>query len=123
MATYSKVLLSGSPQGRPIPIGQVLSPGTILHTTEASASVIDEVTLFVVNTSITDQDVVVEVVGTTANQDLIIQKVPAHTGLMLLTAGLPITGTGGAGNTIRAFNNGGAPGALNIVGFVNRYTP
>jgi hypothetical protein len=41
MATFSKQILSGSTNGRPISISASASPGTIIHTAQSGTSGID----------------------------------------------------------------------------------
>ena len=51
MATFSKQLLSGSTNGRPIAVSASATPGTIIHTSQSGTSGIDEVWLYATNTS------------------------------------------------------------------------
>ena len=43
MATYSRVLLSGSTNGKPIPVAATATPGTTIHTAVSGTSSFDEV--------------------------------------------------------------------------------
>lgn len=121
MATYSKVLLSGSTQGRPIKITQTATAGNTIHATGTSATIIDELTLFASNTDTTDRKLTIEFGGTTSPDDLLEVTIPAEGGPVLVCAGFPLTGTGAAANTVRAF--AATANVINVVGFVNRNTP
>lgn len=121
MATYSKVLLSGSTQGRLIKVTQTATAGTTIHATGTSATILDEVTLFAVNTDTTDRKLTIEFGGTTSPDDLIEVTIPAESGLVTVCAGLPLSGSGVAGVTVRAF--AASANVVNVGGFVNRYTP
>lgn len=120
MATFSKVLLSGSTQGKGILVAATATPGTTVHATGTSSTTIDEVWLYAHNTSASAVKLTVEY-GGTGTGDLIEYTVPAESGLYLIAAGLIITGTGAAANTIRAF--AATTNVLNVFGYVNRITP
>lgn len=118
MTIYSKALLSGSTNGRPIKVVATSSPGTVVHATGISSSIIDEVWLYAVNTSTSDVVLTVEYGGTTNPDDRIQISVPGQSGLFMITPGIILTGTGSAASTIRAF--AGTTNVINIVGYVNR---
>jgi len=118
MATFTKILLSGSTGGRPIKVAASGTPGTTIHTTQASSGVIDEVWLYATNTSATSIELTIEMGGTTNADDRIIVGIPAKSGLSLVLPGCVLTGDGASGRTIRAF--GGSANNINIVGYVNR---
>jgi len=121
MATFSKQLLSGSTGGRLIKVGATATPGTTIHATGTSATVIDEVWLYAVNSSGTDDLLTIEFGGTTSPDDLIEFTVKAESGLYLIIPGLVLTGDGASARTITAF--AGTTNVLNIGGYVNRITP
>lgn len=117
MATYTKVLLSGSNQGQPILVAATSSPGTTIHSTGTSSTIIDNVTLYAHNTDTTARKVTLEVGGTgTANT--IEVTVPAEAGLMLVLPQLPLTGTGAAAKSVAAFC--ASTNVVAISGFVDR---
>ncbi len=117
MATYTKVLLSGSSQGQPILIAATSSPGTTIHSTGTSGSIIDNVTLYAHNTDTTARKLTVELGGTgTANT--IEVTIPAEAGLMLVLPQLPLTGTGSAAKTVAAFC--ATTNVVAVSGFVDR---
>lgn len=114
----SKQLLSGSTQGRAIKVAATASPGTTIHTTGTSASVIDEVTLHAYNSSASAVNLTVQWGGTTSPDDEIKLSIPATSGLTFVVPGLPLVGTGSAGNVVRAF--AGTANVVTVHGFVNR---
>lgn len=120
MATFSKVLLSGSSQGKGIKVAATSSPGTTIHATGTSASIIDEVWLWCVNSSTTAVKLTVQYGGTTSPDNDVEVTVPGESGLMLVVPGFPVTGTGAAATTIYAF--AGTTNVLVIYGYVNRIT-
>lgn len=122
MAEFSRVMLSGSTQGRPIKISQTASAGNTIHTTGTSASIIDEVTMFGANTDANDPvDVHVQFGGTTSPDDERIVTLPPLSGAVLLVAGDPLTGTGAAGNVVRVYAS--AANVVTVTGWISRYTP
>jgi len=120
MATYSKLLLSGSSFGRAIKVAATASgsAGTTLHTTGSSASVIDEPWLFATNSSASAVLLTIQWGGTTVVDHEIKITIPANAGLTLVVPGLPITGTGSVGNIVAAY--AGTANVITISGYVNR---
>ena len=118
MATFTKILLSGSTGGRPIKVAASGSTGTTIHTTQASSGVTDEVWLYATNTSAATVEMTIEYGGTSNPDDRIVVNIPAKAGLSLVLPGLILTGDGSSGRTIRAF--AGTTNVINIVGYINR---
>lgn len=118
MATFTKILLSGSTGGRPIKVAASGSTGTTIHTTQASSGVTDEVWLYANNTSAATVEMTIEYGGTSNPDDRIIVNIPAKSGLSLVLPGIILTGDGTSGRTIRAF--AGTANVINIVGYINR---
>lgn len=112
MATFTKLKLSGSADGRPIKVVQTATAGDTLHTAHATA--LDEVWLYAVNTSTSDVLLTLEWGGVTDPQDLIKVTIPARSGLVQLAPGLILTGSVVA----KAF--AATANVINIVGWVNR---
>lgn len=121
MATFSKVLLSGSTGGRLIKVAATATAGTTIHATGTSSSIIDELWLYAVNSDTTDRKLTIEFGGTSAPDDLIEQTITAESGLILVVAGLVLTGDGAAARTVRAF--AASANVVMIGGYVNRITP
>lgn len=118
MATFSKVHLSGSTGGRLIKVAATGTPGTTIHATGTSSSVIDEVWLYAVNSDTTDRKLTIEYGDVSAPDDLIEFTVKAENGLYLIVPGLLLSGTGAAARTIRAF--AATANVLCIGGYINR---
>jgi hypothetical protein len=118
MATFTKTLLSGSTQGRGIKVVATASTGTTIHATGTSASTIDEVWLYAYNSDTVGRLLTIQWGNTTSPDDDIKVTIPGQSGLVLVTPGLTLTGTGAAANTIRAFC--GTTNVVTIHGYVNR---
>ena len=118
MATFSKVKLSGSTNGRGILVAATASTGTTIHSTGTSSTVLDEVWLYAYNSDTAAVTLTVEFGGTTAPNDNIKLSIPATSGLTLVVPGLILSGTGSAASTITAF--AGTTNKIVITGYVNR---
>ena len=121
MATFSKVVLSGSTNGRGVLVAATATAGTLVHATGTSSTIIDEVWLYAVNSSASSVKLTIEYGGTTAPNDLIEFTVAAENGLYLMVPGLVLTGTGVAANNVRAF--AATTNVISVFGYVNRITP
>lgn len=118
MATYSKVALSGSTQGKAIKVAQTASTGTTIHATGTSSSVIDEIWIYAYNSDSSARLLTVQYGGTTAVDNDIKVTVPPQSGLTLVVPGLTLTGTGTAANTVYAY--AATSNVITISGYVNR---
>jgi hypothetical protein len=118
MATYSKVLLSGSTQGKAIKVAATASTGTTIHATGTSSSTIDEVWLYAYNSDTATRLLTIQFGGTTAVDNDIKVSIPSQSGLTLVVPGLVLTGTGAAANTVYAYAD--AANVVTITGYVNR---
>ena len=118
MATFSKVLLSGSTQGKAIKVAATASTGTTIHATGTSSSIIDEVWLYAYNSSASTVLLTIQYGGTTAVDNDIKLTIPATSGLTLVLPGLILTGTGAAANTVYAY--AATTNVVTISGYVNR---
>lgn len=118
MATFSKVLLSGSTQGKAIKVAATASTGTTIHATGTSSSIIDEVWLYAYNSSASAVTLTIQYGGITAVDNDIKLSIPATAGLTLVVPGLTLTGTGSAANTVYAY--AGTTNVITISGYVNR---
>ncbi len=117
MATYSKIILSGSTDGKAIAVAATATPGTVIHTGSATATTIDEIWLYAMNQSAADVKLTVEWGGVTTG-DLIEQTITTEAGLTLVAPGVIIKGNSSTALIVRAF----APVGINIFGYVNRIT-
>lgn len=118
MATFSRRLLSGSTNGRVIPVAATATPGTLLHTAVAGTSDIDEVYLWVSNVTGSAATLTVEWGGVTDPGDHLVKaySIAANSLPVLIADGLQLQN----GLVIRAFS--GTASALNVSGYVNRVT-
>ena len=118
MATFSKMALSGGSDGLGITVVATATAGTLIHTASTTATTIDEVWLYAVNTSATARTLTIEFGGVNATKDLIQQSIAVTpSGLVLVCAGLIIQGNATA-KIVRAFAS--AASVVEIFGFVNR---
>jgi hypothetical protein len=118
MATFSKVKLSGSTNGRGILVAATASAGTTIHATGTSSSILDELWLYAYNSDTAAIVLTIEWGGTTAPNDNIKLSIPATSGLTLVVPGLILSGTGAAASTVAAF--AGTTNKIVITGYVNR---
>lgn len=118
MATFTKVALSGSTQGKAIKVVATASTGTTIHATGTSSSIIDEVWLYAYNSSTGPITLTIQYGGTTSPDNDIKIDIPATSGLTLVVPGLILTGTGAAANTVYAY--AGTANVVTISGYVNR---
>lgn len=119
MATYSKIHLSGSTDGKLIKVAQTATAGTTIHTGSATATTYDEVWLYAVNSDTTDRKLTIEYGGTSSPDDLIEQTITAESGLILIVPGLLIKGNA-TPLVVRAF--AASANVVMIGGYVNRIT-
>jgi hypothetical protein len=114
MATYSKIPLSGSTDGRMVAVAQTATAGTLIHTAISSTTGFDEVWMYAVNSSTSAVKLTLEWGGTTANTDHIELTIAPESGLVLVTPGLILRNS----LVVRAF--AGTTNVINIAGYVNR---
>ena len=119
MATYSKIHLSGSTDGRLIKVAATATAGTTIHTGSTTSTTYDEVWLYAVNSDTTDRKLTIEFGGVSAPDDLIEQTITAESGLILVVPGLVIKGNATA-LVVRAF--AATTNVVMIGGYVNRIT-
>jgi hypothetical protein len=117
MASFTKLTLSGSTDGRAIKVAATATPGTTIHTGPSSASEIDEVWLYAMNTDITPRKLTVEWGGTSSPDDLIEIFLPSESGLVLIATGLLIKGNA-TPLLVRAF--AATADVVTLHGYVNR---
>lgn len=114
MATFTKMLLSGSTQGKGILIAQTATAGDTIHTAVAGTSSLDEIWLYAVNSSASAVKLTIEWGEATAPNGNIEVTIPAESGLTLVTPGLLLQN----GLVVKAF--AGTTNVIVIHGFVNR---
>lgn len=116
MATYTRQLLSGSTNGRVIPVAATATPGTLIHTAVSGTSSFDEIYIWVSNVTGTAATLTLEWGGVTDPGDHMVKaySIPANSGPVLISAGKVLQNS----LVVRAFS--GTASALNIFGYVNR---
>jgi hypothetical protein len=120
MAAYSKKLFSSSTQGKPIKVVATATPGTNLHTTGTSSTIIDELWLWAYNGDTVDRELTLEIGGTASPDNQLKITVPTKSGWIPIMQGQPYTGSGAATLSVAAF--AAAANVITVQGFVNRIT-
>jgi hypothetical protein len=115
MATFSKIALSGSTNGKGIAVVATATAGTLIHTAQSGTSGFDEVWMYATNPTASAVVLTVEYGGATT-ADQIKVTIPSQSGLTVVVAGLALQNA----QVIRAF--GATASAINIFGYVNRIT-
>jgi hypothetical protein len=113
MATFSKLPLSASTNGKGIDVVATSTTGTTIHTAGAGTAQFDEVWMYAVNTSTSSVKLTVEY-GGTATADNIEITIPGESGLVLVVPGLFLNN----GLSVTAF--AGIANVISIHGYVNR---
>lgn len=116
MADYSRILLSGSTSGRPIPVAAIATPGTAIHTAVAGAVAWDEIYIWVSNVTAAPAKITIEFGGVSNPGDHLVKSltIPAYSQAIPIVTGQVLNG----GLLIKAFSD--VASALNITGHVNR---
>jgi len=121
MATYEKIKLSADPKGTGIPLTDGASSGDVIHETDVSGSVLDELWLYASwSPPGTPDPTPVYLALDNANYQ-IMQNVPANSGLTLIIPGLIISGDGTNSCQVTAYDWLGVD-YINLYGYVNRIT-
>lgn len=111
---FTKRPLSGSTNGRGIPVADDSSPGTTVHTAVAGEDDMDEIWIWATNSSDAPVQLTLEWGGTTDPDDLIAVTIPATDGLTLVAPGLLLQN----GLDVAAFAS--VEDVVTLHGFVNR---
>jgi hypothetical protein len=115
MATFTKVLLSGSTNGKAIKVAQTATAGTTIHTAVSGTASLDEVWLYAHNSSSAAVKLTLEWGEATAPDGHIEINIGAEgTGLVLISPGLLLQNS----LVIKAF--AGTANVVTITGYVNR---
>lgn len=119
MATYSRALLSGSTNGREIPVAATATPGTAIHTAIAGATSFDEVYLWASNVTAAAATLTIEWGGVGDPSDHICKSVsiPANSPPIPIVTGQVLNN----GLLVKAFS--ATASAINLGGYVNRIVP
>ena len=118
MASYSRVLLSGSTSGKPIKVAATATLGTTIHTAVAGADKYDEIYVWATNTDTSDRTLTIEFGGATDPDCLIVKAVtiPAKSPPIPILTGQVLNG----GLVVTAFAS--TANVILLTGFVNRIT-
>jgi len=113
MATFTKLKLSGSTDGKAVKVAATATAGTTIHTAHATA--LDEIWLYAHNSSASTVKLTLEFGGTAAPDDHIEINIGAEgTGLVLVSPGLLLTNS----LIVKAF--AGTANVVTLTGYVNR---
>lgn len=112
MATYSRVKLSGSTDGKMIKVAATASTGTTIHAAHATA--LDEIHLWAVNSDTSERKLTIEFGGTTSPDCLIEIVLPPESGLIPIVPGLILT------NSLTTTAFAASANVVMIGGFINR---
>jgi len=116
MATMSKVILTGAPNGTAVKVAADATPGTVIHTAIAGASDIDEIWLWAVNSSAGAIKLTLEWGEDTAPDGNIEVTIQPEDGLVLVSPGLLLQNS----LVVKAFAQ--TADLICIHGYVNRIT-
>lgn len=113
MATFTKLKLSGSTDGKAVKVAATATAGTTIHTAHATA--LDEIWLYAHNSSSATVKLTLEFGGTAAPDDHIEINIGAEgTGLVLVSPGLLLTNS----LVVKAF--AATANVITLTGYVNR---
>jgi hypothetical protein len=113
MATFSKIPLSGSTNGKGILVAATATLGTTIHTAVTGTSSFDEVWLYAHNNSTTSTKLTIEY-GSANAQDNIEITIPGESGLVLVVPGLFLN------NALVVTAFAATTNVITIHGYVNR---
>lgn len=113
MATFSKLPLSGSTNGKGVNVAAIATTGTTIHTAVAGTSSFDEVWMYAVNTSASSVKLTLQY-GGTVEADNIEITIAGESGLVLVIPGLFLNNS----QVVRAF--AATANVISIHGYVNR---
>lgn len=113
MATFSKLKLSGSTDGKQIKVAATATPGTTIHTAHATS--LDEIWLWAVNSSSSSAvKLTIEWGEATAPDGNVEVTIPAESGYMLVIPGMVLT------NSLVVKAIAATASVILINGYVNR---
>ena len=122
MATLSKLCLQPAGTtgtGLGVKVAATATAGTAIHTASATATTVDEIWLYAVNTSTSAVKLTIEWGEATAPDGNIELTVAAESGLVLVSPGLLLQGNASA-KVVRAF--AATTNVIVLHGYVNRIT-
>ena len=116
MATFTRILLSGSTSGKSIKVAATATPGTAIHTAVAGATSFDEIYLWATNTDTVARTITLEWGGVTDPDNLLAKafSLSANSPPYPLVSGLVLNG----GLLVKAFAS--SANVVLITGYVNQ---
>ena len=114
--TFTKAKLSASTDGKAVLVVATATAGTLIHTGSSTATTIDEVWLYAVNTSASSVKLTIEWGEATAPDGNIELTVLPEAGLVTVVPGLVLQNS----LTVKAF--AGTADVILLTGYVNRIT-
>lgn len=116
MPSYSRQLLSGSTNGRTIPVAAIATPGTPAHVALAGSAGYDEVYLWVANVTNAARQLTIEWGGTGNPADHMVHQlsIPANSPPIPIATGQVLQN----GLSVALFSD--VANALTVTGYVNR---
>jgi hypothetical protein len=116
MATFAKMVLSGSTNGKGIKVVATSSAGTTIHTAVTGTSSWDEIWIYAYNSNSVAENLTLQWGGTSSPDDSITVTLQPYQGLMLVVPGLVLQNS----LVLKAFATDA--NVVIIHGFVNRIT-
>lgn len=116
MATYSRILLSGSTNGKPVQVTATSSPGTTIHTALTGTTGYDEIYIWASNVTSSAATLYIQWGGTTdPDNDLVnALSIPANSAPIPIATGQVLNN----GLLVKAWS--GTTNAINLTGYCNR---
>ena len=116
MSTINRALLSGSTNGRNIPVAATATPGTTIHTAVSGTTSFDEIYLWAANVTATTATLTIEWGGVTDPGDHLVKaySIPGNSISFIIASGQVLNN----GLVVKAFS--GTASAINLSGYVNR---
>jgi hypothetical protein len=117
MASYSKLILSGSTDGKGILVNVTETTGIVIHTCSTDSGQLDEIWLYAYNGHTLNVTLTVEFGGVTVPNNVIVCTIPTKAGLYLVVPGLILKGNA-TPLIVAAFAS--TTNVISITGWVNR---
>lgn len=114
--TFSKVILSGSTNGKNIKVVATSDPGTTIHTAISGTTNMDEIWIYAVNTHSIDVNLFIEFGGNSSPDDIINITLKAYQGMTLIIPGFILN------NSLIVKAYASIANVIDINGYVNRIT-
>lgn len=111
--SYTRRPLTGSTDGRGVKVVATGTPGTTIHTAQASATLVDVLTLYAYNSDTVTRRLTLEWGGTTAPDDNLVYDIPPKS-TVLVVADLILRNS----LVLKAFAD--AANVVTLIGFMNK---